>query len=107
MEWYYEAAKELAGFYNACHGISTLPLEPISNMFHVQFHQAKEQVEPILTEVQQQTGIGLTSYLKEIDKNKCSFEVSLGDLYETVPRESLKKVFEQLDALMKQRFSSI
>ncbi|SEN70538.1 Threonine aldolase [Mesobacillus persicus] len=107
MELYYEAAKELAGFYNACHGISTLPLEPVSNMFHVHFHQAKELVEPILTEVQQQTGIGLTSYLKEIDENSCSFEVSLGDLYETVPRELLEKVFKQLDALMKQRFSSI
>ncbi|MGM0903773.1 MAG: threonine aldolase family protein [Bacillota bacterium] len=107
MEHYYEAAKELAQFYNTCHGVSTLPLIPVSNMFHVHFHLAKVQVEPVLTEVQQQTGLGLTSYLKEISEKSCYFEVSLGDLYDEVPKELVKKAFTQLNDLIKQRFSSI
>ncbi|MGE8205693.1 threonine aldolase family protein [Heyndrickxia sp. NPDC080065] len=104
MQQYYEEAKELAGLFNSCYDISTLPLVPVSNMFHVHFHQAKEQVEPILIEVQRQTGIGITSYLKEIDETTCYFEVSIGDLYANVPKESITKAFRKLDEKMKQRF---
>jgi threonine aldolase len=106
MEQYFQAAKELAQFYNSCHGVSTLPPVPVSNMFHVHLDGLKDQVEPVLTEVQQQTGIGLTSYLKEIEDDRCYFEVSLGDLYKDVPKELLKKAFRQLNELMEQRFSS-
>ena len=37
MEQYYEGAKELASFYNQCEEAFTLPLEPVSNMFHVHY----------------------------------------------------------------------
>lgn len=101
MQQYYEDAKELAELFNSCHAISTLPLIPVSNMFHVHFHQAKEQAEPILTKVQQLTGIGITGHLKEIDETTCAFEVNIGDLYADVPKESIKRAFKQLDELMK------
>lgn len=102
MQGYYEEAMELAEFYNSCHGISTLPLVPVSNMFHVHFYQSKEFVEAILTEVQQETGIGITSYLKEMNDSTCSFEVSIGDSYSDVPKELITKAFHLLNAKMKQ-----
>lgn len=37
MKQYYEEAKELAGFFNQCHAVSTNPLKPVSNMFDVHF----------------------------------------------------------------------
>ncbi|MFD1038383.1 threonine aldolase family protein [Virgibacillus byunsanensis] len=100
MQKYYEDAQELAKFFNACHGGSTVPHVPVSNMFHVHFHQAKEQVETALTKVQQQTGIGITGKLKEIDENTCYFEVSLGDQYREVPKESINNAFKLLDEYM-------
>lgn len=104
MEQYYQSAKELAHLYNSCHGISTLPIDPVSNMFHVHFQQPKDQVELVLAEVHRQTGIGLTSYLKEIDEKSCYFEVSLGDLYADVPNELVQVAFKRLNELMKQHF---
>lgn len=101
MGQYFEAAKELAELFNSCHGVTTLPLMPVSNMFHVHFHQAKEQVASILTEVQQATGIGFTSYLVEIDEKSCYYEVSLGDLYAELPKEDVTKAFQLLDEKMK------
>ncbi|WP_163099820.1 threonine aldolase family protein [Peribacillus alkalitolerans] len=106
MQQYYEGAQELAKLLNSCHDISTLPVVPVSNMFHVHFHHAKEQVETVLLEVQKQSGIGITTYLKEIDENACSFELSVGDLYADVPKESLNKVFSLLDEIMKHSFLS-
>jgi threonine aldolase len=102
MGQYFEEAKELAELFNSCHGVSTLPLVPVSNMFHVHFHQAKEQVASVLTEVQQATGIGITSYLTEIDEKTCYYEVSLGDLYAELPKEDVTKAFQLLDEKMKQ-----
>lgn len=102
MHQYYEAAKEVAQLFNSCTGISTLPPVPVSNMFHVHFHQPLEKVEAVLIEVQQQTGVGLTSYLREIDETTCSFEVNMGDLYADVPQEWVRKAFTLLDEKMKE-----
>ncbi|MBW7453395.1 threonine aldolase family protein [Paenibacillus sepulcri] len=102
MGQYFEAAKELAALFNSCHGVSTLPLMPVSNMFHVHFHLAKEQAASVLAEVQQATGVGITSYLTEIDEHTCSCEISLGDLYAELPREVVIKAFRVLDEKMKQ-----
>jgi len=102
MGQYYEDAKELAEHFNSCHGVSTLPLIPVSNMFHAHFHQPKEQVESILIEVQQTTGIGITGHLTAIDEKNCYCEVSLGDLYAKIPKEEVIKAFRLLDIKMKQ-----
>lgn len=101
MRLYYEGAKELAGLFNSCHGISTRPLVPVSNMFHVRFPYAKDQVEPILVDVQQQTGVGIAGNLTEIDENSCYFEVSVGDQYATIPKESVQRTFALLDEKLK------
>lgn len=97
MAQYYEEANELARLYNSCQGVRTRPETPVSNMFHVHFSGAKETIEAKLVEVYQETGIGLTGYLKEISDQECSYEVSIGDLYAKVPKDQLKKAFEKLN----------
>jgi threonine aldolase len=102
MEQYYKEAKELAALYNQCHAVTTLPVEPVSNMFHVHFAKAKEKVEIALAEVYKETGIGLSGYVRETGENSCYYEISMGDNYEKLPKEDLKKTFELLDKKMKE-----
>ena len=101
MERYFEEAKEYATFYQRCHGVSTIPRQPVSNMFHAHFHASKEKVEPILIEIYEETGVGITGYLKEVNDNQCFFEATIGDQYSMIPKEKLNKVFEKLDRKMK------
>ncbi|MDN7241614.1 beta-eliminating lyase-related protein [Planococcus sp. N028] len=102
MGQYYEDAKELAVMFNGCHGVSTLPLEPVSNMFHVQFQHPKAQVAELLSDIHQQTGIGIANYLKEVKDARCSYEVSLGDMYREIPKNQLIEAFQLLEERMKQ-----
>ncbi|MFD2444893.1 threonine aldolase family protein [Bacillus sp. CGMCC 1.16607] len=97
MEQYYEAAKELAKFFNKCYAVSTLPLEPVSNMFHVHFDVSKEILSSVLVEIYEETGIGITGNLKETSENGCYSEISIGDLYANIPKEELRNVFQILD----------
>jgi threonine aldolase len=97
MNQYYEEAKELAGLYNECHVVSTLPLEPVSNMFHVHFDVSKEKLESILIDIYEETGIGLSSYVREVSENESYYEVSIGDQFADVAKEELRKVFQKLD----------
>lgn len=100
MADYYAVAKELAAKYNSCNGISTLPEVPVSNMFHVQISRPREQAAEILSEVQRESGIGLSGYVREIDKNNCYYEVSLGDAYLAVPKKKIENAFKLLDEKM-------
>lgn len=102
MAQYYENAKELAGLFNQCQAISTIPIEPVSNMFHVHFDVPKEQMEEVLVSIYKETGIGLAHYLRETSETACSYEVSIGDRYANIPKEALKRVFELLDQRMKE-----
>jgi len=102
MGQYHEEAKELAELFNSCHDVSTLPQQPVSNMFHVHFDESKEKLEPILIELYEETGIGLTSYLREISEGSCNYEVSIGDQYASVPKDELKKLFLKLDEKMRE-----
>ncbi|WP_139489070.1 threonine aldolase family protein [Brevibacillus dissolubilis] len=99
---YYEEAKELAGLYNQCHGVTTRPVVPVSNMFHVHYPLPKAQLEPILVSIYEETGIGLTHYLREVDETSCYYEVSIGDRYAGVPKAQLKQAFDLLNAKMKE-----
>jgi threonine aldolase len=100
MNQYYEEAKEFARYFNQCHGVSTKPLVPVSNMFHVHFDAPKEEMEMILASIYEETGIGLTSYVREVNKTTSNYEVSIGDLYSQLPKEELSKVFQLLDKKM-------
>ncbi|WP_026568673.1 threonine aldolase family protein [Bacillus sp. UNC41MFS5] len=102
MEQYFHEAKELAGYYNQCPGIVTKPMEPVSNMFHVHINGSKEEIESILVEFYEETGIGLTGHLKEVDQASSSFEISIGDMYSKIPKIELKKAFILLDEKMKE-----
>lgn len=96
MKQYYENAKELARHYNSVDRITTKPIVPVSNMFHVHIDLPKEKLEPLLVELYEQTGIGLTSHLKDVNGQTCYYEVSIGDNYPLVPNEQLIKAFNEL-----------
>jgi threonine aldolase len=100
MEQYYNEARELAELFNQCYAVSTTPKQPVSNMFHVHFKVPREKLEPILAEIYEATGIGVTSNLKETSMDTCSFELSIGDRYEKIPKESLRQLFQLLDKKM-------
>lgn len=97
MGRYYEEAKELAAFYNQCNAVHTKPEVPVSNMFHVHVELPKETVEPILVSVYEQTGVGLTHFLRETEEGACYYEVSIGDRYANVPKDELRQAFKLLD----------
>ncbi|WP_044339759.1 threonine aldolase family protein [Rossellomorea aquimaris] len=101
MNQYYEGAKELAGLFNGCRGVSTLPEKPVSNMFHVFFQYPQKEIETILIDLYEETGIGLTGYVKEVTENECAYEVSIGDQYENVSKQELTKLFVVLDEKLK------
>lgn len=106
MQQYYEGAKEFARYFNQCHGVSTSPLVPVSNMFHVHFDAPKEEMEIILASIYEETGIGLTSYVREVSISTSNYEVSIGDLYAQLPKVELQKVFTLLNEKMKTLESS-
>ncbi len=101
MGTYYDGAKELAQLYNELPDVSTRPMEPVSNMFHVHFRRSKEEIESILVEVYNKTGIGLTNHLREIGDEECYCEVSLGDRYVDVPKHLLEKAFQLINEMLK------
>ncbi|MFD2613405.1 threonine aldolase family protein [Paenibacillus gansuensis] len=100
MGTYYEGAKELAAMFNQCHGVSTVPQIPVSNMFHVHLKGTKETLEPLLLRINEETGIGFTTRLWEVTPSSCYFEVSIGDRYTAVPKERLYEAFRKLHEAM-------
>lgn len=96
MAQYYEHARELAAWFNACEGVSTLPVVPVSNMFHVHFQQPKERMMTILTEVHGETNIGISGYLTALDAERCAFEVSVGDQYGLLTKGEIADLFAVL-----------
>ncbi|PLR74761.1 threonine aldolase family protein [Bacillus sp. UMB0728] len=105
MADYYQDAKELAEMFNSSKGISTLPTIPVSNMFHVYLQHRKEEIEPILTEVQEETGVGFTGNLRDKEGHSCYFELSIGDMYREVPKKQLEKAFQLLHEKMANVFA--
>lgn len=97
MAQYYEEAKELAALYNEQPGIRTRPEVPVSNMFHLHLDGlSAEAAGPIIAGVQEESGIALVSYLKEISDTACATEIAIGDLYEAVPKGKLREAIELL-----------
>ncbi|WP_317981994.1 threonine aldolase family protein [Paenibacillus glycanilyticus] len=103
MEQYYRSAVELAGLYNSgIEGVTTRPLVPVSNMFHVHAAFPKETFETILIAVYEETGIGLTGNVRDAGDGASYYEVSLGDRYPAIPKDRLKQAFELLHEKVKQ-----
>ncbi|MRH45024.1 low specificity L-threonine aldolase [Aquibacillus halophilus] len=103
MDQYYYDAKELARLFNQCSGLSTIPQEPVSNMFHVHFDFPKEKVISILISIHQETGIGITSNLRDTSSESCYSEISVGDQYHQIPNDELEIMFQ----LLKERLSGL
>ncbi|MCR8641741.1 beta-eliminating lyase-related protein [Paenibacillus sp. N1-5-1-14] len=101
MGQYYEGAKELAAIMNQCEGIQTKPIVPVSNMFHVHMDYSADVISPILAQIYEETGVGLTGYLIETSDKSCSFELSIGDRYSKAPKDKLNEVFRLLEMRLK------
>lgn len=95
MAEYHAAAKELASRLNAISGISTRPLEPVSNMFHLYFKAEKAVVEEKLIEIQSHGKVGIAGYLVEKDSG-CATEVNIGDSFLALPPDERETVYRQL-----------
>jgi threonine aldolase len=54
-----------------------------------QQHISKKKLEPILIAIYKETGIGLSSHIRETSEEACFYEVSLGDRYAAVPKEEI------------------
>lgn len=102
MQLYYEGAKELAALVNQCHAVNTLPVEPVSNMFHMHFEMSKARIEPILSTVYEETGIGLSAAIRATGESSSYCEVSIGDKYAEIPTEEIKGFLSRLDKLMRE-----
>jgi threonine aldolase len=102
MEQYYKEATSLAELFNQCYRVSTIPQQPVSNMFHVHFDVPKDRLEPILAEIYEVKGIGITGSLRETGEETSYFELSIGDNYAEIPKDSLKQLFQLLDEKMQQ-----
>jgi threonine aldolase len=101
MGQYYHHARELAAWFNACEGVSTVPLVPVSNMFHVHFQQPQERMSTVLTAVQDETNIGIAGQLKALDDERCAFELSVGDEYGLITQAEIAHLFAVLREKMK------
>jgi threonine aldolase len=100
MEQYYRDATSLAKLFNQCYGVSTMPQQPVSNMFHVHFDAPREKLEPILAEIYEVTGIGITGSLRDTVEETSFFELSIGDRFSCIPKDVLKQLFQLLDEKM-------
>lgn len=105
MQQYYEGAKELAALVNQCHAVTTLPAEPVSNMFHMHFQISRESIEPILSSVYEATGIGLSAAIRPTGEHSSYCEISIGDKYADIPKEEVKGFLLLLDKLMRESSS--
>ncbi|MHA6482552.1 threonine aldolase family protein [Paenibacillus sp. strain BS8-2] len=97
MAHYHRDAVELASMYNSCEGVWTMPVVPVSNMFHVYFDAPKAKVEAVLAEIAMESGVGMARVLQDKGETSCSYEVSLGDLYSDIPNDALNEAFKLLD----------
>ncbi len=100
MAHYYAEAKELAALFNGCQKVFTVPSIPVTNMFHVWFDRTPSQMESVLTSVYRETGIGLTGWLRAAKNAHSMFEVSIGDAYESIPKDQVLRAFTLLDATL-------
>ncbi|WP_276356966.1 threonine aldolase family protein [Cohnella caldifontis] len=96
MEQYYRDAQELAVSFNECACVRTIPEVPVSNMFHVHIELPKEKAEPLLIGIYEETGIGITHYLRDNDAGGCYFELGLGDAYAALPKDRLRTALQML-----------
>ncbi|MFP7279145.1 aminotransferase class I/II-fold pyridoxal phosphate-dependent enzyme [Exiguobacterium indicum] len=95
MAEYHAVAKDLAVRLNAISGISTRPLEPVSNMFHLYFEAEKAVVEEKLIEIQSHGKVGIAGYLVEKDSG-CATEINIGDSFLTLMPDERETVYRQL-----------
>lgn len=96
MGLYKEYATLLAAEFASVPNVRVVPKVPVTNMFHVHWHDTRENIEALLEEVATRFDIGVSAYLREVDPHHYMFEISLGDQFEAVPKETLQAAFDYL-----------
>lgn len=97
MAEYWAGARDLAARFNNLDGVRTRPEDPVTNMFHVHFDLPAQAVEQLMTEVAEETGVGLIARVVPRGESQASAEVSIGDQYARVPKERLNRAFQWLE----------
>lgn len=100
MQQYYEEAVELAAMLNQVEGVSTLPVVPVSNMFHLHFGLSRSQLEPILADIYEATGVGITPAARETGVSSAYCEINIGDSYGAIPKDKVEEAVELLHKLL-------
>lgn len=100
MPLYYEQAKVLAGYYNRMKSVYTVPEIPVSNMFHVYFHEDAEEVVHAMVQVMDKYNVGITPYIRENKDQDCMFEMAVGDAYQDIPKETIEACLLELDTIL-------
>lgn len=107
MDRYYREAIELAAKFNACRGLETRPMMPVSNMFHVHAAMPVDAFARALADVCEATGVGFAGSLQAKGPDGCRFEISLGDRYADVPEDklddALRRLEEKIRAALKEK----
>ncbi|MDX1772222.1 MAG: low specificity L-threonine aldolase, partial [Planococcaceae bacterium] len=60
----------------------------------------KEEMEQILKEIMESSKVGISGYVRETSDHSCTFEVSLGDQYESITEDQLNSLFDMLNERM-------
>jgi len=97
MDHYYKNATALARRFNSLDNYRTVPLIPVTNMFHVHMAKSNNQSLENLMAAMEISGIGVTAMVINRENEGGFFEVSIGDAYDEISDESLAKLFEQLE----------
>lgn len=98
MERYYQKAIEIAKIFNSFSQVSTKPLVPQTNMFHVEVQGSVTKVQKKLVQIATQEGIKVIPPPKQLTDSSYQFEFSVGD-------ESLKYDKDQFEKLLNLLFA--
>lgn len=97
MNEFYVNAKELAEYFNEVSYITTKPEMPVTNMFHVYAEISADEFKTIAAKVYEETSLLITNHIVEVDKTTSMFEVSIGEEYGKVPKDTLERAFSILN----------
>ncbi|WP_310551298.1 threonine aldolase family protein [Paenibacillus glufosinatiresistens] len=105
MNHYWQGARKLAAAFNRCPGLSTRPAEPVTNMFHVHTKLAPGELEAVLAEVTEETGVVLARGVRP-GRETAYFELSVGDSLDAIPEETRNAAFDRLAEKLAERLPS-
>lgn len=96
---YYQNSKTLAQLVNNLPYAYTVPLIPVTNMFHVYINKSKAELLKIVTQIFKEFNVSITNHIVSKKDNLMKFEISIGDDFSLIPNELLTQLFDKLNYL--------